>query len=243
MGGEKQYTEGISTKNNKFLAWFDNYWYHYKWVTIIVAFAIIVFSICIIQSCTNKKTDILITYAGPVYIQSDQGIAMENSLDKAINVGVEEKEKLGIGFASYYVLTAEQIGELQKQTDSDGYQIYVDTAFNSQEMDSLEAQLMAGSSSIIFIDKDMYKMFFKENGSTERLHTLKDVLGETPANAADAYAVRLGDTEIYKNTPELQKLPEDTLVCLHKKLGQKDYERQIDTFKKVTQIAKDGGQG
>ena len=239
MNDEKQRAEEISVNNNKFLAWLDNYWYHYKWHTIIAAFAVIVFSICIIQACTNKRTDVLVTYAGPVYLQADQKISMESALNKGIGSN-EEDNKIIVGFTSYYVLTVEQIQEIEKQTDSDGYQKYVDTAFNGQEMDSFEAQLMSGNGSIILIDKDMYLMFFK-NGSTERLQPLSDVLGETPANAVDAYAVRLGDTEVYQNSPDLQRLPEDTLVCLHKKLGQKDYDKQIETFKKLTQVAKGGG--
>ena len=164
---------------------------------------------------------------------------MESALNKGTGNDADD-DKTVVGFKAYYILTVEQIAQLQKETDADGHPKYVDTAFNGQEMDSFESQLMSGNGSIILIDKDMYAMFFK-NGKTERLQPLSDVLGETPDNAVDKYAVRLGDTEIYQNSPDLQRLPEDTLVCLHKKLGQKDYDQQIEIFKKLTQVAKDGG--
>ena len=235
MNDEKQYTEGISIKGNKFLIWFDNYWYHYKWVTIVVAFAVIVFSVCIIQACSNKKADVIVTYAGPTYLQVDQKISVEEVLNKGIN---GTGEGATIGFKAYYLLTQGQIEQIQKETGSDGYPKHVDTAFNSQEMDNFESQLMSGSGSIILVDKDMYAMFFGSTGETERLQPLNEVLGSTPSNAIDSYGIRLGDTAIYKNSTDLQRLPEDTVVCLHKKIfGQKDYEQQVEAFKTLVQPA------
>jgi len=242
MNDEKEYTEGIAVKENKFLTWFDNYWYHYKWVTIVVAFAVIVFSICIIQSCTTEKTDVLISYAGPVYFNPENSAAIDSALNKALNEE-DGKDKLKISFKPYYVLTTEQIEELKKETDSEGRpKNDVNTSFNGQEFENFKSQLMSGSSAIIFIDKDMYKMFFDEKGTAERLQPLSEVLGTTPANAVDAYGVRLGDTELYKSYPDIRRLPEDTLVCLHRKIGtQKAYDKQVEVFKKITKEAKDGG--
>ena len=105
MKDEKQYTEGISVKDNKFLAWLDNYWYHYKWTTIVVAFAVVIFSVCIIQACSNKRADVLVTYAGPTYLQVDQKVSMEQAIGKTIN----GESASTVGFKAYYILTKEQI--------------------------------------------------------------------------------------------------------------------------------------
>ena len=235
MNDEKKYTEGISVKDSKFLSWFDNYWYHYKWVTIVVAFALIVFSVCIIQACSNKKADIVITYAGSTYLQVDQKVSVEQVLDKALD-GTDDKAT--VGFKAYYLLTQDQIEQIQKETDSNGHPNRVDTAFNSQEMDNFESQLQTGSGSIIFMDKDMYAMFFGTAGAIERLQPLSEVYGEKPSYAIDDYGIRLGDTAMYQNNVELQRLPEDTIVCLHKKLlVQKDYDKQVEAFKVLAQPA------
>ena len=244
MNDEKEYTEGISVKSNKFLKWFDNYWYHYKWTTIVVAFAVIVLSICIIQSCTHKKTDVLISYAGPVYCDDEHNMAIDSALNKAIN-GDDGKGSLKVTFKPYYIMTTEQIEEQKKETGADGKPLNdVNTSFNGQEFDNFKSQLMSGSSAIIFIDKDMYTMFFDEKGTAERLQPLSEVLGSTPIHAVDKYAVRLGDTEIYQKYPELRILPEDTLVCLHRKIGiQKAYDKQVEAFKIIVKAAAitDGG--
>ena len=41
---EKTYTEGIKPQG-KYYKWFDNYWYHNKWITIGVIFAIVVITV------------------------------------------------------------------------------------------------------------------------------------------------------------------------------------------------------
>ena len=242
MGDEKEYTEGISVKNNKFLAWFDNYWYHYKWVTIIVAFAVVVFSVCVIQSCTVEKTDVLISYAGAATFDTEHNFAINSALNKAVN-GTDGKENLKVMLKPYCVLTEEQKEELKKETDTDGYPKYDLTTFNNAEsFKNFNSQLTSGSGSIIFIDKDIYTTLFDEQGITNRLQPLSEVLGSKPIHAVDEYSVRLGDTEIYQKYPELRVFSEDTLVCLHRKIGtQKAYDKQVEAFKAIVKVATDGG--
>lgn len=238
MKDEKQYTEGISLKENKFLLWLDNYWYHYKWATIAVAFFLIVFAVCIIQSCTTKPTDVLITYAGPVSLKADEKANIETVLSKNLPESLNEKDEANAGLYSYYVLSKEQIQNIEKQTDEEGYKLYVDNSFNTSEMDSFESQLMTGSGSVLLVDRWLYDSFIDSEGKTERLQPLADVLGEVPEEAIGAYGIRLGDTELYRNNPQLQVLPADTVLCLHSKiLGQKNYDKEIETFKAFAKIA------
>ena len=84
----------------------------------------------------------------------------------------------------------------------------------------------------------LYRELLKEDGTTERLKPLAEVFGETPEGAIDAYAIRLGDTELYKNSPALHILPADTVICLHEKIfGQNNYEKEVDAFKLIATIA------
>ena len=55
--GDKTYTDGIQVES-KFLKWFENYWYHYKWITIGVAILVAVILVCSIQAATKKREDI-----------------------------------------------------------------------------------------------------------------------------------------------------------------------------------------
>ena len=42
----------------------DNFWYHYKWHTIITLFVVIVITVCAVQCAGNTDYDIQVLYAG-----------------------------------------------------------------------------------------------------------------------------------------------------------------------------------
>ena len=65
----------------RFLKWLDNYWYHYKWVTIVVAFFIIVFSVCTLQMCSKEKNDLIIVYAGEAFVSSEKAESIKSVIN------------------------------------------------------------------------------------------------------------------------------------------------------------------
>ncbi|MGN1095334.1 MAG: hypothetical protein ACI4QR_02990, partial [Eubacteriales bacterium] len=62
--------------------WLENYWYHYKWPTIISVFFIVVFGICISQIVTRENYDIYIRYVGNAEITGTQYNDMESAIEK-----------------------------------------------------------------------------------------------------------------------------------------------------------------
>ena len=56
--------EEVKMKKGKFSLWIENFFYHYKWHTIGVAFVLIVVLICTLQMCDKTSYDMLIVYAG-----------------------------------------------------------------------------------------------------------------------------------------------------------------------------------
>ena len=231
---EEKYSENkISISDNKFFIWLDNYWYHYKWPTIVVAFFVVVFGVCLIQSITTEKNDILITYAGPAQVAPDDAAAIESVFDENLPDGFGNKGTDGkAGLISYVIYSKDQIKALEADKKT------VDTAFNSDQYSTLNSQYKTGNGSIYLLDRWLYDEILKDNENVARLKPLSEVFGETPAGAIDAYGIRLGDTEIYKNSPALQVLPEDTIICLHEKIvGQKDYDKEIEVFKNIAKIA------
>ncbi len=233
MNEEKLSEKKIAVKESKLLKWLDNYWYHYKWPTIVVAFFAVVITVCLVQSITNVEKDILITYAGPEALQADEKASIERVLTENLPEGFGNKGSEGkAGLISYIIYSAEQIADLQDQ------QKIVDTAFNSSEYSALNSQYKTGNGSIYLLDRWLYDELVRGDSNVERLKPLVEIFGETPDGAIDAYGIRLGDTEIYKSSPELQTLPEDTVICLHEKIvGQKDYDKEIEAFKNIAKIA------
>ena len=49
------YNGWVGIKSMKNLRkWFENYWYHYKWRTLIVAFFAIIIVVCMVQMMQKK---------------------------------------------------------------------------------------------------------------------------------------------------------------------------------------------
>ena len=238
MKAEKQYTEGISTANNKFVSWLENYWYHYKWITLVVAFLVVVVAVCTIQSCTAKSSDINITYAGKALFSESDKKALEGVFSKYLPDEFADDATSSV--LSYYILSKEQITEMEKETHADGEDVYVDRSFISSEKENFESQRQTDTSSILFLEPWLYQEIAGNTGSTQVLKPLREIFGETPEGAIDNYGIRLGDTEMYKNNPELTCLPEDTIICLfEKRLWQKEknYDMELAAFKAFTKLA------
>ena len=234
MKDEKLQTEEISTKNSKFLTWFDNFWYHYKWHTIAIAFIVLVIGTCIIQFVTTPKNDIIFTYAGPKeFVTVPEEKAGINSALSDVSKKVYG-EKSTASLNNFLIYSKEQIDEIKSQLDENGKPQYVDTAFNTSQMNSFDEFSKSGASFILLLDPSVYQRLISQSGEAERLVELSAIYGSTPNGALDKYSVRLGDTKIYQTVPELRALPADTVVCLHGKLilstNQKDYDMQKQVF-------------
>lgn len=241
MKEEKLCTEEISTKNSKFLSWFDNYWYHYKWHTIAAVFIIFVLLICIVQCATVPKNDIIFTYAGPKEFVTapEEKVGINSTLSDISRKTYGDKANAMLN--SFLIYSKEQIEKIESELDEDGNQKYVvDTAFNTSQMNSFDEFSRSGASFILLLDPSVYQRLIDQSGTSERLVELSAIYGSTPEGAFDKYSVRLGDTKLYQSIPELRALPADTVVCLHAKLilstKQKEYDMQKEVFKEFATL-------
>lgn len=246
MKNDKEYTEGIVVKDNKFLKWLDNFWYHYKWHTIATAFIIVVLGVCLVNCVNNSKTDdVIFTYAGPKEFVTDpkEKGDIEIALDNVSKTVYGEDADIEIVLNSFLIYSEEQIKAIESENFiSETEKLKVDTAFNTKEAQRLDEYLQTGESYILMLDPSIYNNFIEENGNTERLVPLSDIYGESPVGANDKFSVRLGDTEIYKNTEALRALPEDTVLCFHHRLllsvmTQEEYDKQMRIFKDLASLA------
>ena len=66
------------------LKWLDNFWYHYKWTVIVVAFFVIVLIVCIAQMAVDPAYDINIGYSGSYGFSAAEAERMYNTLSGAL---------------------------------------------------------------------------------------------------------------------------------------------------------------
>lgn len=204
------------------LRWLDNFWYHYKWTVIIIAFFVVVFLICVIQMGSDPAYDINITYSGPYGFGSSDAELMYRDLSAALPADLNGDGERQAGFIRYQIYSEEEIRAEWKQVEEEREMAQsrgedpskivssINTSYNSTQYQQFTNSLLTGQSYILLCSPFIYEDV-KADG---RVCRLADLTNETLANAFDDCAVLLKDTAMYRSSEVLQKLPEDTLICL-----------------------------
>ncbi len=193
------------------LKWLDNFWYHYKWTVIIVAFFVLVFAVCVTQCATTPHKDIYVTFSGGYTLTDDETAAIEQVLGQLSKKTFSENAP-AVGFASYSFYTEEELRELYTDPetgDFDNYGFQTAKQYNSSRLSDLGQYMMTGECSIWFVSETVYE---HERMKDKIAVRLSDTFQQPPAYAYDEYAVRLGDTALYQTYEALQILPADTLI-------------------------------
>lgn len=238
---EEKKPSGEIVVEGRFAKWFDNFWYHYKWVTIGVAALVIVFTICIAQACSREKKDVMIVYAGHCSVSSSQQQQLNDLMSLLLPDDLDKNGDCVASLSMYQIFSEEQIKLIESQKDENGKPLRVDREHNTNQYSTYSSYLQTGESSIYLLDPWLYEELLRSGG----LRPLSEVFSETPQGAIDEYGIRLGDTEVYENYDVLKFLPEDTVLCLMQPLvmgrssKEKTYEFEVDTFRAIVNYRKE----
>ena len=210
---KSSYSE-VSLKDNKVFKWLDNYWYHYKWHTIITLFFVIIAIVCIVQMVKKTEPDAIITYAGGYAFEVDDTKNLQEFFKTKISSDLNNDGKIFFSVQNYYL----------------PYGVSNDSQ-NSKNFSNL---MLTGQSAVLFVSEAVYNSL-KEN---DRLVPLDNSVVSLPKNLPenDGYSFCLGDLPIYQNNEELQILPGDTRVCLARKVinvKDEDYSLMKSTFRAI----------
>ncbi len=202
----------IAVSSSRFLGWLDNFWYHYKWHTLGIAFAVFVILVCVLQTCSKESYDVKMVYAGSAAPTDEEISGLDQLMDLTVPNDFNGDGEKNAALLRHTIYSEEQIKAMEKQ------QISINRQYNSEEYDSFYSEIMAGSAAVYFLEPWIYEEL-KNNRNGEYLRSLSDVCGTLPEGALeDGYGVRLGDTELYKKYKVLGALPEDTVICMLTKL-------------------------
>lgn len=226
---------GISTKGN-FLKWLDNYWYHYKWHTIIIGVAVIILAVCLWQTSSTKKHDTVIIYAGPMCLTTNETIQLQEALSGILPSDKDNNGEKSAAMSMYHIYSEEQIKEAEQVTDSTGKILNpIDRTRNSNQYESYNTYCKTGQSPVCLLDPYLYDQI-----PEEYVYPLSKIFGEELPKGAleDGYGIRLGDTDLYKDYAIVRRLPADTVICLRSPLeglGQKldsaKYQYEMEVFR------------
>lgn len=220
IGDPKGHQEDAPAKpKGKFALWLENFWYYYKFHTIVVLFVLFVVTVCFVQCATKETGDLTVTFAGSYAFQGDE---RQNFIDVLNAVAPEDEksgDKLSVGLNSYSIYSEDELRALYTDIDEEtgtsalnsGY--YSAKQYNTEQLESFSTYIKTGESPVLFINS----FVFEAQNISDIAMPLSDLYGETvPEAACSEYAIRLGDTDFYRYYAAVQVLPADTLVVLVK---------------------------
>lgn len=187
----------------------QNYWYHYKWHTLIALLLVIAITVCSLQFCTKEEYDAYILYAGGKVIgrtAQDGDVAEIVTLISSLKRIAEDFDKSGevkLNLNTCYYLSAD---EREGLTDLNDALLASDRASLSNLLEHSEYYLL-------FLSPSVYEAY-KGSTDTERFISLREYDNGSSEYYTDA-AIRLSSTDAYK-LPGLSSLPDDTLICIRR---------------------------
>ena len=233
----------------KKVGFFENFWYHYKGVTIAVLFLAAVIGIGVNQMLNKTVPDIYIMYAGPHYYENTSGImgAFKATMPKDYN-GDGEKIVNILQTVNY---TEEQLEmlkeEANKQAEAAGEDAHFDANINkgfyAQEYEKFTNEILIGESVICILDPSLYE----EICGDDLLLTLEEALGYTPKSAYDDYAIKFKELNFAKKYKVFDALPDDSLLCIRRvtamsslkgKKAKERHEDHVDYFKAMVEYTR-----
>ncbi len=181
-----------------FKKWIENFWYHYKWHTIVGGFFLLMLTLLLVQCIGREQKDFQILYTGPIDMQKINYSEIEDAL------GEVKGDEVALHFLWLY--TDEQLEQVITSAST--------SAIMASNRESFYTWTQTGENIVYLLDPTWYQSL-KENGL---LAPFCETLGYTPDGAIDEYGIRFHDTAFAKQyAAAFAALPDDTVLCMRAK--------------------------
>ena len=229
--GEYNNPQSISEK-------LDNFWYHYKWHSIVALFLVFTIIICSLQMCKKESYDLYVLYSGGHEINRNgiDGNTPEYKSDLSsigrVTQDFNEDGETNVTLKDLFMLSDEEIKAIESANDD--YE--VNYALINENRQILRDTIMYSSYYLCLLSPAVYDEYKTVDGISifEPLAPL--VTEESYVEYYDTGAVYLSSTRFY-SLPGISSLPADTLICLKSPsvfashFNQKDTERDFSRGK------------
>lgn len=222
-GGKNEeitYFADTDFKPKGFFAKVENFWYHYKWHSLIALFLVFTVTICSLQMCSKKEYDINILYAGEhgVNRENKGGDASEyNKILSSLETVSKDTNGDGdllVSFRDLFILDEIDSDTDKKPNDSELQRSY-------QDGQTLSYMMISSEYFICLFSSDLYESYTKDKEVVAYpfVPLTANIIGdESKVEYYDESkcAIKLSSLNFYKN-PGIKQLPADTVLCLKKK--------------------------
>ncbi|MBR6745458.1 MAG: hypothetical protein IKM00_09645 [Clostridia bacterium] len=216
---------------SKFLKWLDNYWYHYKWHTIIVSFFLLIGTISMVQIFNRETYDAYVMYVGDAVIPDTQYYDIMQSL-KEVSSDYDENKEHNINFSKTAFITDPE----NKMASS----------INASAIQYL-SNLVVQPYYIYLMDEEVYKLY----KDSDIFVPISEIVSDLPANwYYDDTAVYFDRTDYANSFPGVDNLGENTLLVIKimpysssKRVMERErgyYDDHLDMLKNILSYRKNG---
>lgn len=208
--------QDVALQKGRFLLWLENYWYHYKWHTIVSLFFAFTLLFCLVQCVKREEPDLLLVAAGDIaFTDTDARDAFVSAFG-AVAPGQGKGEKQKVEVSHYTIFSPEQMTSLS--TDESGeYSPATFTALklsSQTEYDAFTSFRMTGESCLYLVSDYIYE----NSNLKEYAVPLSELFEKMPESALDDYSVRFSELAFSNYYAACGALPDDFRLVLTKPL-------------------------
>ena len=223
----------------KIFKWLENYWYHYKWLTLIVFFFAAVLIFCLLNTGDGIKDDIHILYAGPEVLSDTQVQKMEQAFASLLKDDLNGDGEKSVGIINITIMSDEQIKAAEEEAEKEGQTLIYDPSLRTQALTQVKNLMSTGAVIICLLDPYVY-----ESCQQGTFIPLSSALGEDSVESYDEYST-LFSTNALKNAYDcFSVLSDEVLLCMrndivistNNKHFQKEYAWHKTYFKELVKF-------
>ena len=215
---EEKYEGGDIKIRSPFLEKVENFWYHYKWHSLIALFLVLTVTVCSLQMCNRADDDLHVLYAGQSDIRqtASEGLSDHSRLLSSLKQVTEDYDEDGkqlLNLLPLFLPSAEEIEEINARLEAEGEGYEVQTYIVTENADQMEQLMVLSDYYLCFLSEANYLSY--RNRSADFFVSLVPYADSAEVTYYEGRtdAVYLHST-VFGSLPGFAELPEDTLICL-----------------------------
>ncbi|MBR5516024.1 MAG: hypothetical protein IKU52_07465 [Clostridia bacterium] len=216
---------------NNIKKWFENFWYHNKWIVLIIAFFVICGVVILTQFIQKEEYDALILYTGPKVPNAIETKDIEEAFESVMEREYIKDSVKRVSLNPLFLLTDEQYNSDEYQFDKNGNIIVYNTAELIKAKEQYTTQIFVGEALICLLDPAWYDDAYKKDAFVPLNELTDKSYDKAMYNDSALY---LNQTEFGKYFEAFEVLPEDTLICFRKmssSSGLKNKRKEEERYK------------
>ncbi|MBP3606002.1 MAG: hypothetical protein J6J66_05345 [Clostridia bacterium] len=240
---EEKYEGGDIVIRSPFMKKLENFWYHYKWHSLIALFVVFALVICSVQLCTREEYDLHIVYAGPddIRMTASEGLSEYRVLYSSLKLCVEDFDENGEIVPNFQTLFLPSEAEIeainqQNREEKNGLEVQMNVVIENAEQ--LDAMMLISDYYLCFLSEANYLTYRdRAEGFFVPLAPYVGTAAVTYYEGADN-AVYLSSTAL-ASLPGFEDLDGSTLICLRsvsevaKRADRRGWEKKFSAAQKV----------